>query len=85
LSALLLLRVHVPQTRAVDDGGGMAALRAGLGYALRTPLVRVVFVVTGMAMFAASLKQPLEPVFVLRNLDGAARDIGIAAAAWDLG
>ena len=85
ISALLLASVTIPQAAVQQGERALDAIREGIAFALGAPVIRVVFAATGAAMFAASLKQPLEPVFVVRTLDGTAQDIGLAAAAWGLG
>lgn len=85
LSAMLLLTLRIPQVADSRGGVGLGAIRDGLRFAVQTRIVRVIFAVTAGAAFAAALKQPLEPLFVLRTLDGVATDIGIATGAWGLG
>ena len=85
LSALVLATITVPQAAAAEAERALTAIRDGIRFALAAPVIRVVFAATAAAMFAASLKQPLEPVFVVRTLGGAAQDIGLATAAWGFG
>lgn len=90
LSAVLLAGVPIARPAAAAAGGeeeeeGMRAIAAGLRFAARSSVVRVIVLGCAGAMFAATLKQPLEPVFVLHDLGGAARDVGLAAGAWGLG
>ncbi|HEX8103553.1 MAG TPA: MFS transporter, partial [Solirubrobacteraceae bacterium] len=68
-----------------EEEGGARAILAGLRFAAGSAVVRVVVLGCAGAMFAATLKQPLEPVFIVRDLGGLARDVGLAAGAWGLG
>jgi MFS family permease len=87
LSALLFVGVVIPRAERgdADEDGGVRALLEGLRHVVATPLVRGIALTTGTAMFAAAIKQPFEPVFVVRGLGGSVGEIGIVVAAWGLG
>ncbi|MDQ3593058.1 MAG: MFS transporter, partial [Actinomycetota bacterium] len=86
VSALLLARMRIPQsTGPAGEGGALRGMSEGLRYVAGSAIVRVVAVTAGLAMFAAAMRQPLEPVLILDDLGGVARDIGLAAGAWGLG
>ena len=86
VSAALLCGARIPQARTADaQEPPLAAIREGLTHVARRPLLRVMVGVSTAAMFAASLKQPVEPGFLIDVLGGATRDIGLATAAWGLG
>ena len=75
VSAILLLGLRLPGPSHTEDeaNGPMEALVEGFRYMASSPLVRSILAVLGVLMIAASLKSPLEPLFVLRpawNLSG---------------
>ena len=86
LSAVLLAGVRIPRVKAATEASnGIQALGEGLRYVLTTALVRGVAVTSGLAMFAAAMRQPLEPMFILRDLDGVVGHVALATAAWGVG
>ncbi len=86
LSALLLAGIRMPQTAPVASApGGVAALRDGLRHVAASALVRGVAITSGLAMFAASMRSPLEPAFILEDLGGTVGAVGSAVAAWGIG
>ena len=85
-SGLLLAGIRMPQTAPGERAaGGIAALGEGLRYVAGSALVRGVAVSSGLAMFAASMRSPLEPAFILEDLDGTIGAVGSAVAAWGIG
>jgi len=86
-SAGLVARVHLPRREGAERGASSAwqDLAEGIRYSLMTPLVRGVLVVTGLVMLGASIRTPLEPLFVLGTLGGGVHALGLAAGAWGLG
>lgn len=88
LSAVLVGGMHLP-FQASDHVPTAASawqdLREGFHYARTTPLVRGVLLVTGMVMFAAAIRGPLEPLFLLRVLEADVATLGLPAAIWGLG
>jgi MFS family permease len=84
-SALLLSGVVLSGPAGVSSTSPVDDLKEGLRYSLGAPLVRGVLVVTGLVMFAAALRAPLEPLFVLRTLHLAPQALGLAGAVWGLG
>jgi MFS family permease len=84
ISAVLILGVRMkPGPREQTDTP--KALVEGIRYSLASPLVRGILLITGLAMLAASIKSPLEPLFILRALDGQPQDLGFTEACWGLG
>jgi MFS family permease len=61
------------------------ALMEGLRYSFGSPLVRGILLVSGLAMLAAAIKSPLEPLFILKAIHGNPQDLGFAEASWGLG
>ncbi|CAA9461227.1 MAG: hypothetical protein AVDCRST_MAG38-76 [uncultured Solirubrobacteraceae bacterium] len=85
-SALLLVGIRMPQPAPERrPAGGIAALGEGLRYVAGSSLVRGVAVTSGLAMFAASMRSPLEPSFILDDLQGTVGAVGSAVAAWGVG
>lgn len=87
LSAALVARMRLPHHPRADVGRSspLADLREGFRYAAATPHVRGVLLVTGMVMFAAAIRGPLEPLFLLRILEVDIAALGLPAAIWGLG
>ncbi|HEV8681838.1 MAG TPA: MFS transporter [Actinomycetota bacterium] len=87
LSAVLVAGVHLPRREAFEkaDSSPWQDLLEGARYSITTPLVRGVLLVTGLVMLAASIRTPLEPLFVLGTLGGKASALGLAGGAWGLG
>jgi MFS transporter, DHA3 family, macrolide efflux protein len=84
VSALLVAGVKLPaHERRVSSP--RAELVEGFRFAFTTPVVRGILLVTGMIMFAAAIRNPLEPLFVLRVLDADAGMLGLPPAVWGLG
>jgi predicted MFS family arabinose efflux permease len=86
VSAAILTRLplrHTPMKRT--RGAHLRELAEGLRYSFTTPLVRGIFIVIGLSMLAASIKAPLEPIFILRAIGGSPQDLGFTEAAWGLG
>lgn len=85
-SALMLAGIPIPRV-ASDDGptSGVAALGEGLRHVAGSALVRGVAVTAGLAMLAGSMRQPLEPAFILQDLGGTIGAVGSAVAAWGVG
>jgi predicted MFS family arabinose efflux permease len=84
LSAVLILGVRM-KAGPREQTDTPRALLEGIRYSLASPLVRGILIVTGLAMLAASIKSPLEPLFILRALNGHPQDLGFTEAAWGLG
>jgi MFS family permease len=70
---------------ATEESSPVRALLDGLRYAVTTPLVRGVLVVTGLLMAASAMKSPLEPLFVLQELGEPASALGLLGGMWGLG
>jgi DHA3 family macrolide efflux protein-like MFS transporter len=88
LSALLVAGVRLPKVSlpsADRRASTRAALAEGFGYAFKTPVVRGILLVTGMIMFAAAIRNPLEPLFVLQVLESDPAALGLPPAVWGLG
>jgi MFS family permease len=87
ISAVLVARVHLPrrETPETSASSPWKDLVDGARYSITTPLVRGVLVVTALVMLGASIRTPLEPLFVLGTLGGKASALGLAGGAWGLG
>jgi MFS family permease len=88
LSGFLVAGVRLPRRPAAADGPQVSPreqLVEGVRFAVRTPVVRGILLVTGMIMFAAAIRNPLEPLFVLRVLKSDPAALGLPPAVWGLG
>jgi MFS family permease len=86
VSGALIARLHLRrEPREAPAASPWQDLLQGARYSITTPLVRGVLVVTGMVMLGASIRTPLEPLFVLGTLGGRASALGLVAGAWGLG
>ena len=87
ISALLVAGVRLPAHAPPPAGGPTPReqLVEGFRFAVTTPVVRGILLVTGMIMFAAAIRNPLEPLFVLDVLDADAGALGLPPAVWGLG
>jgi MFS family permease len=86
LSALLIWWTALSSTRdEVEPSSAWTDLKDGIRYSFQTPLVRWIFLVTGVVMLGAAIKAPLEPLLVLRTLGQPASSLGLVGGAWGLG
>ena len=85
ISALLIARSRITQTRERHTARPVAALVEGFRYSLATPLVRGAFMVIGFVMLASTLRTPLEPLFVVQELRLPTEALGLLGGAWGLG
>jgi MFS family permease len=88
VSALLVGGVRLPKRHRDPDEvtpSPVQALAEGARFALRTPVVRGILLVTGMIMFAAAIRNPLEPLFLVRVLHTDTVVLGLPPAVWGLG
>ena len=87
LSAVLVAGVRLPrhQPRAAGGPSAREELVEGVRFAARTPVVRGILLVTGLIMFAAAIRNPLEPLFIMNVLDADAGALGLPPAVWGLG
>jgi MFS family permease len=87
VSAVLVTRVHLPGRQLAERSSSSPwqDLVEGARYSVTTPLVRGVLLVTGLVMLGASIRTPLEPLFILDTLGGRASALGLAGGAWGLG
>jgi MFS family permease len=86
LSAFLIWSIALSGRRPeMDPTSPWTDLKDGIRYSLSTPLVRWIFLVTGIVMFGAAIKAPLEPLFVLKTLHQPAGSLGLIGGAWGLG
>jgi DHA3 family macrolide efflux protein-like MFS transporter len=86
VSAALVSSMRLPhRAPASPRASALADLREGFRYASSTPMVRGILLVTGMVMFAAAIRGPLEPLFVLQVLHADIATLGLPAAIWGLG
>jgi DHA3 family macrolide efflux protein-like MFS transporter len=86
-SAAFVAGVHLPRREGPQPTGSSPwrDLVEGARYSVTTPVVRGVLVVTGLVMLGASIRTPLEPLFVLGTLGGKAQALGLVGGAWGLG
>jgi MFS family permease len=73
------------QPRSGEPTSAWTDLKEGIRYSVRTPLVKSIFLVTGVVMIGAAIKAPLEPLFILRSLHQPASSLGLIGGAWGLG
>jgi MFS family permease len=86
LSGLLVWSTALSaQRREGEPTSAWSDLKEGIRYSLRTPLVRSIFLVTGVVMVGAAVKAPLEPLFILKTLHQPASSLGLIGGAWGLG
>lgn len=89
VSAALVAGVRLPsraeQREAASAVSPRKALAEGFRFAATTPVVRGILLVTGTIMFAAAIRNPLEPLFILRVLHADAGALGLPPAVWGLG
>ncbi len=86
VSAALLLGVRFPkQERYASAGSPARALVEGIKYALARPVIRGALIVIGLVMLAASIRSPLEPLFVIRILELPPEALGLVGGVWGLG
>jgi predicted MFS family arabinose efflux permease len=86
ISAALLLGVRFPkQERDASAVSPARALVEGIKYALARPVIRGALIVIGLVMLAASIRSPLEPLFVIRILELPPEALGLVGGVWGLG
>jgi DHA3 family macrolide efflux protein-like MFS transporter len=85
VSAALVAGARIPKPRSKPAESPRQALIEGANFALRTKVVRGILLVTGMVMFAAAIRNPLEPLFIMRVLHGGTSALGLPPAVWGLG
>lgn len=85
-SGALLLGVRFPGREPDSTSASPAkALVEGIKYALARPVIRGALIVIGLVMLAASIRSPLEPLFVLRILELRPEALGLVGGVWGLG
>jgi predicted MFS family arabinose efflux permease len=84
-SASLLTGVRIPRVAKSGDDPVIGELVQGIRYCFTTPLVRGIIAVTGLAMLAAAIKTPLEPLFILKNIGGPPQALGFTEGCWGAG
>ncbi|MDQ3538727.1 MAG: MFS transporter [Actinomycetota bacterium] len=86
VSALLVWSARVPDSPAAAVASRpLTALREGLSYSWRTPIVRGVLSVTCLAMLASAVRSPVELTFVQSVLGRSAATLGLLGGAWGAG
>lgn len=86
LSAALIMGVRLPkQTIEGPVPPPLKSLIEGIRYAVARPVIWGAFVVIGLVMFSASVRSPLEPLFVMRVLKLPAEVLGLVGGIWGLG
>jgi predicted MFS family arabinose efflux permease len=86
ISAALLVGVRFPKSD--PDASSTSPVRAlveGIKYALARPVIRGALIVIGLVMLAASVRSPLEPLFVIRILELRPEALGLVGGVWGLG
>ena len=61
------------------------AIAEGFRHVLATRLTRGVMIVIGLVMVAASIRTPLEPLYVMQTLDENPQALGLLGGAWGMG
>ena len=86
LSALLIAIVHLPRRHPQPARAApIRDLIDGFRYILAARVVRGVMVVVGIVIVAAAIKNPVEPLFILRTLHEHPASLGLAGTVWGLG
>lgn len=86
VSAVLVAGVRLPPcTRQACSVSTRRALVDGIRYAVGKPLVRWALLIIGLVMFAASVRSPLEPLFVVQTLGLRPEALGLIGGVWGLG
>lgn len=94
LSAALIVTVRLRRPAAgagaasqgaVSLGAVRRELAEGLRHVLATRLVRGLIAVTALVMLASAIRTPMEPLFILRTLEGRPEALGLAEGVWGLG
>jgi MFS family permease len=86
VSAALLMGVRLPRRSEPEPGSSpWRELVEGVRYSFGNRLVRGVLAITGLVMMGASIKAPLEPLFVLKTLGQVPASLGLVGGAWGLG
>ena len=86
VSALLVWSAKVPSSPGTAIGSRpLTALREGLSYSWRTPVVRGVLSVTCLVMLASAVRQPVELTFVQSVLGRSVATLGLLGGAWGAG
>ena len=87
VSAMLVAGVPLP-LRGLG-GSTLASARdefvEGMRYAARNHTVRGILLTLGVTVFAAAIRAPLEPLFVLQTLGREASALGLTGGAWGFG
>lgn len=84
VAGTLLYGVRMPiheRTR----GSARQAITDGFRHVLATRLTRGVMIVIGLVMVAASIRTPLEPLYVMQTLDENPQALGLLGGAWGMG
>jgi predicted MFS family arabinose efflux permease len=84
IAGCLLFGVRMPiheRTR----GSARQAIADGFRHVLSTRLTRGVMIVIGLVMVAASIRTPLEPLYVMRTLEENPQALGLLGGAWGMG
>jgi len=87
VSAVLIATAVVPRRApsAEPHAPALTALMDGARFIRSSVLARGVLIVTGMVIFAATLRTPLEPLFVLRTLHAGPQALGLTGGIWGVG
>ena len=87
LSAALIAVVRLPRRSSAEPvaAAPVRDLVDGFRYIVTARVVRGVMVVVGIVIVAAAIKNPVEPLFILRTLGERPASLGLAGTIWGLG
>ena len=87
LSAALIAMVRLPRRSSAEPvaAAPVRDLVDGFRYIVTARVVRGVMVVVGIVIVAAAIKNPVEPLFILRTLGERPASLGLAGTIWGLG
>jgi MFS family permease len=84
IAGVLLLGVRMP-ARARTQASARQAIAEGFRHVLATRLTRGLMIVIGLVMVAASIRTPLEPLYVMQVLDANPQALGLLGGTWGMG
>ena len=84
IAGVLLYGIRMPGHERTR-GSARQAIAEGFRHVLATRLTRGVMIVVGLVMVAASIRTPLEPLYVMQTLDQNPQALGLLGGAWGMG
>ena len=84
IAGALLYGVRIPSHERAR-GSVRHAIAESFRHVLDTRLTRGVMIVIGLVMVAASIRTPLEPLYVMQTLDENPQALGLLGGAWGMG